>query len=392
MPEVLTPPAPVTPAAPAAPASTPASTPSAPAAPATSSTPAASEENPYAELDATVKRVDTPPQSTKGKDAPPKTGTTAPSKPTATPPEKTTAVPKELRAELDRVKTELKNKEGAYATLEAKIADYERKGKDTTALTERLSTLEKQIETKDSEIRALKQEASPEFKKKYDEPFNRLAERAKSVVQKIQVTDEAAGTVRPATWGEFSQIYSLDEFSALRQAKETFGEDGAQVAMSYYRELHRLDDDRQVALAEEKEQWKERETAEQANQIKTREEIARLWLETNASLAEKVDDYHDSPDDKELVDARNRALAIFDAQPKTFKEKLVKDAHNRQRVAAFAPMKILISRLTKERDDLKTELESMKEKPPGKTSRAGGTAAAPAEDDFETGLRKTFAS
>lgn len=386
--DTLTPPAP--PAAPAAPAPSPAP------APAPSPTPAPSPapvENPYADIDAAVARVDAAPPSTHGKPPPPKAGTppkpAAPAKSDASTPPKPAVVPKELRAELDRVKGELKAKSDAATALEAKIADFEKKGKDTEVLASRLATLEKDIETLRAENRALKQETSPEFKKKYDEPFNRLADRAKLVVEKIPVTDEA-GNTRAATWEEFSRLYKSDEFSATREAKQLFGEDGAMVVMRYYHELHRLDDDRIVALNEEKSQWKQKEEAEKARQLQDREEISRVWKQTNAQLAESVDDYHDSPDDKELSEARQKALAIFDTPAKTFKEKIVKDAHNRQRVAAFVPMKIKIARLTKERDDLKAELEGLKEKPPGKTGRAGGAPAAAPSEDFETGLRKAM--
>lgn len=347
-------------------------------------------ENPYAELDAAIKKLDTPAPTTKGKEPAPKPS----EKPAAAPatPSPKGKEPPQLRAELERVKGELKTKESAFTALESKIAEYEAKGKDTTALTERLTALENQINAKDAEIRALKQEASPEFKKKYDEPFDRLANRAKTVIEKIQVEDANSGTVRTTTWGDFTKIYALDEFTATKESKAIFGEDGAQIAMGYYRQLHELDDSRRIALEEEKRQWKEKDAADQAKHIQTREEINKLWQQTNKELAEKIDDYHDSPEDKELSDARAKAYALFDAPVKNLKEKVIKDAHNRQRVAAFAVHKIIIARRDKELADLKAEIEGLKSKPPGPTKRAGGAPTAKPEEDFETGLRKHMQS
>jgi hypothetical protein len=390
MPEILDPPKPA-----AASTTTPAPAPA--AAPAATPTAPPSDDNPYSEVDAaftkagiaegTPKPKDTPPDKGAPSPKPDKTAAPPPKVPTAQ--DKAPGVPKELRAELDRVKGELKTKSESYTALEAKIKDFEARGKDTTVLTERLTKMEQDMESLRAENRALKQESSPEFKKKYDEPFNRLADRAKNVIEQIQIEDPETGTVKAATWDDFTKLYNQGEFIATKEAKRLFGEDGATVAMRYYTELHRLDDDRKIALQEEKAQWKEKQTAEEANRVKSQEEINAFWTKANAELSEKVEDYHDSPDDKELVEARNKALAIFDAQPKTLKERIIKDAHNRQRVAAFPVLKMRLARALKELADLKTENEGLKEKPPGKATRPGGTGGAKPEESFEDYVRKT---
>src|SRR5207253_11258826 len=95
--------------------------------------------------------------------------------------------PAELRTELERVKGELKPKTESLSSLESKIADYEKRGKDTEALVKRHADLERSIANKDAEIRALKHEASPEFKQKYDLPYNQRAEDAKQEIETLQV-------------------------------------------------------------------------------------------------------------------------------------------------------------------------------------------------------------
>ena len=393
MPETLL--APPVPAAAPAPAPAPSPSPEPIAAPTAAPNAPPPDDNPYSEVDTAFTKAGIAEGTPKAKDATPDKGApppkpaVLPAKPIPTAQDKAPGVPKELRAELDRVKVELKTKSESYAALEAKIKDFEAKGKDTNVLQERLTKMDQDMESLKAENRALKQEASPEFKKKYDEPFNRLADRAKNVVEQIQIEDPENGTSRQATWSEFTKLYNQGEFIATKEAKRLFGEDGAAVAMRYYTELHRLDDDRKIALDEERKQWKEKDTAEQAKVIQNRQQIDEFWTKANADLQEKVEDYHDSPDDKELVEARNRALAIFDSQPKTLKERIVKDAHNRQRVAAFPVLKMKLTRALKELADLKAENEGLKEKPPGRAVRPGGTGGPAPEESFEDYIRKS---
>lgn len=347
----------------------------------------------YAELDAKIRAFDQKPKSTEGKQAPKKDDAKSATPAAAQPAKPVVPVkePKELRAELDRIRSELKAKSDSHSALEAKIAEYERKGKETEPLVSRLQTLEKEMDGLRAENRALKQETSPEFKQKYDAPFDRLAQRAKGVIEKIQIQNEETGTVRNATWGEFSKIYRLDEFTALRESKKEFGDDGAQIVMGYYRQLHELEDARDLALTEEKKQWKEKAAAEEAKRIQTREEINKLWSDTNKDLSEKVDDYHDSPDDKELLDARQAALAAYDAPPKTMKDRVIKDAHNRQRVAAFSVQKLIIARLQKKLEEQAAEMDGLKEKTPKPpTARAGGTTPEKPAQDWETEAREAL--
>lgn len=345
----------------------------------------------YADLDSKIREYDKK-RTSEPKPAPKKEDAKAPA---ATPAKAPTPVkdPKELRTELERIKGELKSKVESHSALEAEIAEWKEKGKKLEPLLAQLKTVEKQIDELKAENRALKQETSEDFKKKYDAPFDRLAQRAKGVIEKIQVQDEATGNVRTATWGEFSKIYRLDEFTALREFKKDLGDDGAQIAMGYYRQLHELEDARDMALTEEKKQWKEKTAAEEAKRIQTRDEINKLWHETNKELAEKVEDYHDSPDDKELSEARQAALTAYDAPTKTMRERVIKDAHNRQRVAAFSVQKLIIARQKQKIEEQAAEIDGMKEKPPKPpTARAGGSAPAKPEEDFETGLRKHMSS
>ena len=304
-------------------------------------------------------------------------------------------MPKELRAELDRVKGELKTKTDSHAALEAKIADYEKRGKDTTALTTQLEAERKEKEELKAQLRRAKKEVDPDFVKQYETPYQDMVGEAQGVIPTIEIPDAETGAVRKGSWDDFVKLYGYNEFLANKEAKKLFGDDGAPVAMRYYMELHRLDKIKKKALNEVQAKWKEDEQAEKAkeaearvNEEKKQQDIDDFYNKTGADLAEKIEDYHDSPDDKELVDARKKALDAYDAPTKTLKERIIKDAHNRLRVGAFLPHKLLIARLKKENEELKAENEGLKEKPPGATRRPGGAPGAKPEKSFEDGLRE----
>lgn len=388
MPEPKAPPAPAPPAAP-----TPAPSPAPPPSPTPSPPPAPTpDENPFAEIDAIVAAADKPRAATGDKPPSPAPAPSPPAAPAA--PAKPAAKPggardpKELRQELETVKAELETRTKSYGELERKLKDFEARGKDTTALVERMTALEKQMADKDAEIRSLKQEASPEFKEKYDKPFNRLAAKAESVIDKMQVEEEATGVIRKATWGEFSKIYYMDEFTATREAKKLFGDDGGAIAMRYYGELHRLDDERSAALADERAQAQAKAQEEDGKRVQAQEKINETWTKVNKELSETVEDYRDPPEDTELSQARQQGYAVYDAPPKTLQQKIVKDAHIRQRVAAFGPNRLTILRQKREIEDLKAQLEELKNPQPGKGKRPGGTTEVQGDESWEQGLRK----
>lgn len=311
--------------------------------------------------------------------------------------EENTAV-KQQRAEIDRLKGELDTKSKAYTDLEKKISEAEAKGKDVSAMTERLTRMEKALGEREAELRMLKHEASPEFKAKYDKPFNEMAAKAASVVERLTVVaDEISGTPeRKATWEDFKRLYGEDEVSAPETAEKLFGPRGAAVAMKYYNELHALNDQRETALKEEREHASERQKEQEGKEAQQREQISQTWHKLNKELSDS-EQFAVDPTDKDLVSARDKTLAIFDTPPKTLTERLVKDAHIRQRVAKLSVVEIKLARAQKEIDDLKKKLEKETEDIPGGTHRPGGDAGKPSdkEESFEewtAGARKALES
>ena len=328
--------------------------------------------------------------------APPaKSAAAAPSKPTAAPDDFEKLAPKELRerykttkAERDAAKAERDALTKAKTDLEAKIKSFEAQGKDTTALTGRLAAIEKERDSALAELRAAKQEAGPEFKEKYDKPFNAAAERARKQVTELAVTNAEDGTTRPATWGDFTALYSLPVGKAIEQANALFGT-SANFVLGLREKLLDMDAARQSALQEERAQFKQRNDMEIANRAKQREEVGTLWTTTNQKLAESVADYKNDPEDTEASDARKHALTVFDTpvQGADFqdftKKKVLRDAHIRQRVGAFPVLKLQLARKDAEIAKLKSQVEELKGAAPGGVKRPGGGEIPKNEDEIE---------
>ena len=173
----------------------------------------------------------------------------APPKPAAAPaPPK--PMPKELRQEYERVKGELDTRNKAVAEMEAKIADFERRGKDTELLQQRLQTLEKTVEEKEAQLRTYAYEKDPAFVEKYDKPFDDQLAYTRQVVSQLQV--EENGQVRPATFEDFAELYKMPYAKAVATANEKFGQAG-QIVLNHMSELQRIEFNRGKALNEARE-------------------------------------------------------------------------------------------------------------------------------------------
>lgn len=314
------------------------------------------------------------------------------------------STPKQFRERKEQLEKELAETKKAHeastasiAELQKKVSEYESKGKDTAGLLAQIDAERKEKDALMSEIRALKQETSPEFKEKYDKPFNRQAEYAQQAVHGITKVD---GT--PFTWDtDFAALYHMPYAAARAKAIEELGAENAQTVMDEIRDLKKLDFARNQALAEEKKQWSERNKADEAKAAETKareaqtqkqrsEEFKTLWKKVNADLEGSVKEYSVPPDDKELTEARNQGLAIIDNEEKDFSKALPLKAHIRQRAAMFVPNQIQIARLTAENAELKKKLDDKNPKPPGDTRRPGGHDNAEPTLSWEEEARKAI--
>lgn len=346
----------------------------------------------FATLDAKLKLPEPPPKP----DSPPAEPKPAPGQTPAAPkpgtapqpPKQVVKEPKQLREELNRVSGEVTTLRTELEQSRAKIADYEKRGKDTEALQALHSKIEQELNDTRAQLRLLKFEASDEYKKNYEKPFEERAEFAKVQIEQLTVTEGEGSTPRPATWNDFRALYQMPINKATMVAKELFG-DAAGIVISHLSDLQKMDYTRQQALVRERENHAQRTKEEEGKRVQQQQEIHKQWQTINTELSQKVEDYRNDPTDKELNDIRQEGYRVFDAEPENMAQRIVKDAHIRQRVAAYGVQKLQIARLQKQIADLQAELESHKETPPGDTRRPGGSAPEPQSEDWAAGLKKS---
>ena len=386
MAEPTTPTAPPAPAAPA-PAATPPSSATS-AAPKADAQAAPSLADSFDALDSKVKAASPPKATEKKPDKPPeeqgKEG-----QPTVDKTDRKAKDPKELRTAYERAERELGDTRTERDSLRKKIEDFERKGRDTTVLSEQLAVKEKELASTRAELRAMKQEASPEFKDKYDKPFNTAAEFAKRQIEQLTVTDAEGQPERRATWEDFAALYQMPYSAAIARAKEKFG-DAASVVVQHMSDLQKLDYQRSVALKEERDHASERQKADDAKRIQETEAIQHMYIKVNEELAEKHPEwYQPDPEDKEGNELLSQGLALVDHQPATWQEKVIRDSNIRLKAAAFPRMVLRVQRLQNELAELKNKLGEYEGSEPGATLKPTGDTPATTETDWRDDLKKS---
>lgn len=381
----MTPPSGPAPAAPAAsppPAPTPPPTPAPAAAPPPSSPgpdlPQGGEPNPFAEIDAAWARVEgTPaPGAPPAAPAAPAQPAGEPAKPAATPaaakPPGAVQPAPELRKEYDRLKGEHAALSTKAAELERKIAEAESRGKDTEALKARLTQVEKERDDLRGELRTARQEVSPEFKEKFDKPYDEAAEYARYEVQQLTVTDLRTSEQRPATFEDFVNLYKMPSAERAAAIEAMFGP-AAGLVNGHITTLKQLEFKRSRALEEERKNAAERAKADEGARLHQMEQVNAAWNKVNSDISQKVEGYHDSPDDAESAALRQKGYQIFDSQPATLRERIVRDAHIRQRAAAFSPLMLQNQRLKARVAELEAQVGG-KTKIPNPTRHPSGGA------------------
>lgn len=284
--------------------------------------------------------------------------------------------------------------------MEARIAAAEEQGRSVTALNDRLAALQKERDELQGTVRSLKREASPEFKAKYEQPFNDAAEFAKSQVESLEIVtqpgDPEAGVApvtRQAKWEDFAALYQMPLNKAIATAKQVFG-DSAQTVINHLSELQRLGYQRDKALKEEQGKAKAREDEELANRSQQQEQIAKLWRDYNAQIADRDPEFFQpDPKDTEAAEILQEGYRVVDsvhnAKALTMQQKIRLDAEIRNRAAAHP---LMVHRLTQARSriaELEAQVAELKGSAPGSTKSPGGGAAPAGEEDFYGDLRKT---
>lgn len=350
------------------------------------------KSNPFSALDAKARAL---PAKVEPAKEPPKEGATDqpakpdPAKPTPSKEDRTAKDPKWFREQHEKSQNELKASADRIRSMEARIADFEARGKDVTVLTERLAKLEQERDGLRGELRASKQEPSEEFQKQFVKPFNNAAAYASSMITQLSIATEDGGA-RSATWNDFTALFSMPINKAAAAARQQFGDD-APLVIGQLTELHRLDHLRNAALEEEKANWKVNSEKEHAQRVQSEQGYKAMVSELDKHFAENNPDFKDAPGDegKEGRELRQGGYELFDQKPKTIQEAATRSAYVRHIVGAHYP-------LIRERDGLRgkvKELEStiaeLRKNKPGPSERitkeAGGAEPG---DSWADDLRK----
>lgn len=319
-------------------------------------------------------------------------------KPVATKEDRTAKDPKWFREQHEKSQAEIKTYAERIKSLESRIAEGEKQGHDMTVLNERLAHVEKERDEAKAEARAARQEVSPEFKEKWDKPFDNAADYARNVVTQLQAgewkQDENTGMKqweanRPATWDDFAGLYALPMNKAAAMARNMFGDD-APIVIQQLTDLHRRDYERSAALQEEKVRWKENTTKEEAQRLQHEKGFQSMRAIADKHLVESNPDYQDTPGDdgKEARELRQQGYGIFDARPATIQEAAIKAADIRHRVAAFAPLVRERNSLREQLKEAQAQIEEMRGNGPTKGSKASA-ATGGTEKHWSDELRET---
>ena len=292
--------------------------------------------------------------------------------------------PKWYREQISQKSADLEKATRRLQELESKVADYDKRGLDTKALTEQLEAREKAYEKAMAELSAAKYERSPEYKEKYDKPFSDAAEYAKQVVEQLRVELDD-GSERPAKWDDFAAIYRLSPAQAEVAAVRMFGGSSA-IVMRHLDKLRELEHNKRVALTQHEVNAGEREKEARSKEIQHSEKINKAWNMTNQDLINaNPEAFGEIPGDDEGNAIWKDSLAEVDKaytgrNKLTPEEQLVYDAHIRLRSAAFPRDQRTIALLKAENDELKARLGDKTASTPGKTRKTDSAAPAPAKD------------
>lgn len=292
--------------------------------------------------------------------------------------------PKQLREQLEKVNKEAKSYKDRISALEATIKEHEAKGGEITSLSETLAAKDKTIAEITAELRAAKQEASPEFKEKWEKPFNQASAYAQHEIEQLTVIDSATDQPRSATWDDFLGIYRLPKGKGIEMAKGLFGDASGEV-LQHVSKLKFLAYQYDNALAAEKGEWQERAKANEASQAQQQEAVKAMSAKAYQGLIEKHPDWFgEDPNDPDGNAILTKGRAIVAAQPKTVQESAIHRANVFHRAAAFSREQYRNEKLRGEVTALKQQIEELKGSKPGATKRTGEAQAVESKGFFES--------
>ncbi len=256
------------------------------------------------------------------------------------------------------LETELESLRSKHAELEQTVP---RTQTEKTQLATKLADLEKKHNEVLAELNFSNYERSPDYKQKYEKPYQDAISRAYKRVKELTVIEEDRSQSaddngkfptkeRPAKPEDFDEIYGLNYGAATKLATKKFGPEFAAGIMQHWESIREKAEAAVGALNEWKASGEKRQKEQETQSIQTRERVAGLWTQVNTDIKTKNPDlFGERADDKEWNEALTKGTQMADAyfsdrSTQPIEQRLVFDAHVRNRVAAFPA---LVSRMRK---------------------------------------------
>lgn len=272
-------------------------------------------------------------------------------------------------------------------SLRSKHAELEQKVPRTEAERQQLATKLADLEKKHGEVLAelnfSNYERSPEYKEKYEKPYQDAVARAYKRVKELTVVeedrskpvDDATGKYptreRPAKQEDFDEIYGLQYGAAMRLATKKFGPEFAPGIMQHWEAIREKAEVAVNALNEWKANAQKREKEQETQSIQTRERITSLWTQVHADIKAKNKDlFTERPDDKDWNEALTKGTQMADTyfnnrDKLPIEQRVVFDANIHNRVAAFPALVSRMRKLEAENAQLAKDLAAMRGSAPG---------------------------
>lgn len=323
----------------------------------------------------------------------PKPGDKPPDKPS----DKAPVTAPELRKAYDTLKTEHAKIKSEFENFK-KATSTPKEDPEKKALQEKLSVAEKRLGELDETLRYTNYERSPEFRDKYQKPYEDAYVAGRKKVATLDVEERAIETedpatgekskkviqeARPATEADFDRLMQItDDRQARQLAKQLFGAD-APIAMAMREKVVELSQAGQSAIENYKKEGAAREKQAQEMTTRQKAEINAAWTQLNKAIVEKHPHlFAPVEGDDEGNALLEKGFAFVDRAfgedaAKIPPQELVKiHSQIRNRAAGFGRQVLINKRQAAEIKELKAQLEELQRSEPG-----GGDGGRPKPDE-----------
>jgi hypothetical protein len=326
----------------------------------------------------------------------------APAAPAAAKPADEFALPSEVAEskDLKRVRDFAYGQNKAAKTLEkekvaltSKLAEIEQTVPKTVAerdaLALKIKDFEKRTNDYEERMRFIDFKQSDFYKNDLEKPYISAFNKAATDIAKcpLKYMDGEVEQTRQGTSNDLAYLVGLDRRSARIEAQKHFPDDWQDI-MAHYDKVVPL---REKMVEEEtnyKTKWKQIEQDKTAARATEESQFKEAWGKVNEDLASKNPEFKHRENDTEgnaLLDKGFSLADLFFSDNRTklsFKDRVVLDAHVRNRVAAYPRMERDLKSKDAKIAQLETDIAELRGSRPG-APRPAGTEAPESEEDSD---------